>query len=347
MERDKKYRTRPEDAEKNLPSVIATITLGDYVNALSISSTGMARLINLNAGGTELLEERNGSLYIKDDANAVPMVESQIKAIEGRSHVKDIDLGPLRLFYSIILQDYEANGYRDITNKKTVIYLPDLFGAMGTDRYRGEQQIEALLSDILRYNNLYGVITDGNKRPIYYKLINLEVYDSGRNTITLSSPYISHIVQTVIEASKRKDKNGKALLTTGGKPQFYPSHAYLIKTSIYKQRNKAAIENVNIIVGIIARAGNHLANVTAATLVNRNAFLREELEGADSKHRQQVLNRVFRKTWELLWTETYLSDIYDGICLKCKDEIPKYKNLRNEKFEFPHKGKRTHQNEVW
>ena len=128
----------------------------------------------------------------------------------------------------------------------------------------------------------------------------------------------------------------------------------MIDSSLTKERNKAAAENVVILVTLIEQAGGSLPNIKASTLVERNVQLAERLEN-DPQHRAQLLKRVFTKTWELMKTKTKLAERYknlrvsvdknsDGVLLEelnPKDPafIPTVKSLKDLCFYFPNEGK--------
>ena len=81
-------------------------------------------------------------------------------------------------------------------------------------------------------------------------------YDAAKNTISFSSPYLNHIVKTIYNASLVRDKNGNFKKCKSSKQIVSPSHSYLIKSSIAKERNKVAVENVRNIVQLIEQAGS-------------------------------------------------------------------------------------------
>ena len=141
--------------------------------------------------------------------------------------------------------------------------------------------------------------------------------------------------------SVRKDKNGKARLKKSGEPLLLPNHSYLIDGSIAKERNKAAVENVVIIISMIERAGDNIPRIKASTLIEHNPQLQERLENSTNK--RQLLKRTFAKTWELLRSKTRLADVYEGIELpdpKDPAYLPNETELENLVISFPHNGKK-------
>ena len=119
------------------------------------------------------------------------------------------------------------------------------------------------------------------------------------------------------------------------------SHSYLVHSSITKQRNKAAVENVNIIVTLIEQAGDNIPRIKASTIIERNPQLQQRLETV--KNKTDLLKTTFTKTWELLRTETDLLTTYKDIELPDPKDpafIPTAKTVNTLVFKFPHKGKK-------
>ena len=115
----------------------------------------------------------------------------------------------------------------------------------------------------------------------------------------------------------------------------------MIKSSITKERNKAAVENVRIIVQVIEQAGSiGTPHIKASTIVERNEVQKSRL--LKDTHPNRLLARVFKKTWELLRDQTTLLETYDEIKLPDPNDvknIPTPGNLNEIVFSFPHKGK--------
>jgi hypothetical protein len=171
--------------------------------------------------------------------------------------------------------------------------------------------------------------------------MNFEGYDYETNTISFFSPYLNYIVQKIYSASIRCDKKGNQRLNSKGRPTLYPCNSYLIKPSIVSERNKGAVLNVFIIVQLIEQAGNEgTPHIKASTIVERNEALKQRL--SRDKNPSRLLGRVFKKTWELLRSQTTLLEIYDSIVLPDPNDITKIptpSNMHKLVFEFPHNGK--------
>ena len=149
------------------------------------------------------------------------------------------------------------------------------------------------------------------------------------------------VIQTVYKLAIVRKKDGAAKLTRRGDPVRNPTHSFATKTSILKERNKAAVENVLIVVQLIEQCGNQTPHISARTMIERNPQLASRLEKV--KNPTSLLKRTFEATWKLLREQTYLTEWYPGIALPDPADpavIPTVKTLDNMVFTFAHSGKR-------
>lgn len=334
------YRRKADAAGvvKNMPGAIIQPTLSGYQYGLSLYQDGNAYLQPLSS--TDNLQFRDGKLFFKGRLEEVSAAELQnIKTKEG---IEKIDLPLLKSFYSVILTDFE--------NSKKIkplleIYVPDLAAYLGMQRNLNAQDLQGLLQKAQSFHNITGVIREmrsGKLRDSYYMVLNFEYYDEKKNTIAISSPYMNYLIKTIYENAIRKDKQGKPKLKADkATPLTVASHSYLVKPSIATERNKAAVENVFILVTLIEQAGNNTPHIKASTIVERNPQLQQRLEA--SSNARQLLSTCFKKTWELLRKQTYLADYYKNIQLpdaKDPSVIPTPKTLETMVIKIPHDGKR-------
>ena len=150
------------------------------------------------------------------------------------------------------------------------------------------------------------------------------------------------VIKTVYKLAVRQKKNGEPKLTRRGDPVRIPTHSFLVKTSIVKERNKTAVENVMIIVQLIEQCGDQTPHISAKTLIERNPLLEQRM--AQAKNRTTLLKRTFETTWRILREQTYLLDRYVDIALPDPDDpaaIPSVKNVDSIVFSFPHRGKKN------
>ena len=248
----------------------------------------------------------------------------------------------MRIFYSIILDQFQKSKFTEL---KDIIRVPIplLADYLGRKSNYGKQNVNLLLTKVQSFHNVVGVLHGTrNGKPVqsYYQVLNFEYYDEKNNIVAFSSPYMNYLLRTVFNVAVRRDKNGKPKVKKNGDPQFLPNHSYLIDSSITKERNKAAVENVVLIVQLIETAGENIPRIKASTLIERNPQLQERLE--NSTNRRQLLKRTFSKTWELLRSKTHLEEFYEGIELpdpKDPAYLPNETELENLVISFPHNGK--------
>ena len=152
------------------------------------------------------------------------------------------------------------------------------------------------------FQNIIGIMRtykNGKTYESYFPLLVFLGYDDGKNIISFSSPYLYKVVTSIYDASLLRDKRGNIKLNNGRKTEL-ASHSYLIKPEIAKERNKAAVENVFIIVKLIEQTGNNTPNIKASTILERNELLKLKL--STDKTPRTIIQRVFIKTWQLLAT---------------------------------------------
>ena len=281
------------------------------------------------------LEFKNGTLFFK---GGEAVSEAELRDLRTNEGIEDIDLVSLRYYYSILFEQFQRSEYK-VLQDTIEVSVPLLAGRKNPK----ERDIEAVLAKLKSYHNVTGVIKrirNGKPRASLYQVLNFEKYDDKTNTVTFSSPYMNYVIQNIYDLSLRKEK-GKVRVTNSGKPLTLPTHSYLIDESIVRERNKAAAENVIIIVGLIEQAGSNEPHIKASTLLERNVQFAERLKA--TKNPRVILERTFKKTWELLETKTRLKDVYENIQLPSPNDpqfMPTMKTLDQTVFKFPHDGKK-------
>lgn len=337
IEQSKKkgYRTQSKAGNTaKIPEQIAVITNAQYQNALSLFQAGSAYLqpsgINVND-----LEIKGGEIYIKGARHT----KAQLKTTFSDKVPENIDLTFLQLCFSIILANFSATMIEDNSLNLVVnIYYPALARALGNERNTSRKYIELFISKVLDFQNILGIINEEIQPVLLYA-----GEDENRGIVRISSPYLARVISEIYGASIRTDRNGNPKLKKNGEPLMLPSYSYLIKSSLIKERNKNAAENVRIIVALIEQAGDHIPHIRASSIVERNLQLQASLNGLQTADKNKVLKRAFSKTWELLRTQTDIDKVYKNIKLPDPNDpvyLPTYKNLENTVFEFPHEGKK-------
>lgn len=339
----KTYRTRAIAQElgaiTELPNTLAVTTFASYQHSISLFQEGGAYLQPLSS--TDGLKFKRGRMYF-DGAQMREVSEVELQNMKTKEGIADIDLSMLRIFYSIILTRFEASGYTELKEVLTMS-VPTLAEFMGLQSNINKKDIDRIIEKTQSYHNIIGVLNgtrNGRPAQSLFPVLNFEGYNSRNNTIKFSSPYMNYVINTVYKLSIRKSKNGKELLKKNGEPLRVPTHSYLIDSSIVKERNKVAVENVVIIVTLIEQAGNNIPRIKASTIVERNVQLEYRLE--KSKNATQLLRRTFIRTWELLRENTRIKEVYKNIQLpdpKDPAAIPTMSTLNKMVFSFPHEGK--------
>lgn len=333
-------RAKAGDIYKKIPQNLAIPTLREYQHGLSLYQDGKAYLQPLTS--TDGLKFQNGLMYFSgEQMRRVSEVELQnMKTKEG---IENIDLALLRVFYSIILSAFEATNCKTLKPNIT-LFVPDLAEFLGLQRNLNKQDLARVISKTQQFHNIVGVMHEtrnGKPTQSLYQVLNFESYDDKKNTITFSSPYMNHVIETVYNIAIRRDKKGAPRLKSNGEPMRLVSHSYLVKSEISKERNKTAVENVIIITTLIEQAGENVPRIKASTIIERNPQLQQRLENSTNK--RQFLKRTFEKTWELLRTKTRLQEVYKNIQLpdpKDPANIPTVATLESTVFSFPHDGKK-------
>ena len=364
-ESEKKYRTKSAahkaGAAVKLPTSLAVPTFKPYQFAMSLyqDKEGNAYLQPLS--DTENLIFENGRMYFNDNERTRELTEVELQRIKTKEGIEDINLSLLRQFYSLIYFFFEQSGYREPQDKIT-IYLPRIAENLGWKPNFSKKNIDELLNRVQSFHNIVGVYHTKNKAgkdvESYFPVLNFEGYDAKENSISFSSPYMNFIIKRIYKGAIQRDKKGEPKLKKHSSQYLLEAnHSFLIDSSIGVERNKAAVENVVQIVQLIEQAGNSLPNIGASTLIERNPQLQERLENSTNK--QQLLKRVFSKTWELLRDKTELIKTYAGIAITIDKEklsdatplaeidpknpalLPNMFTLDSTVFYFPHNGKKS------
>ena len=335
------YRTKAKAAKEGAiteaPKNLITPTLNGYQYSMSLySDAGGAYLQNFKS--MEGLTFKDGKLFFNRINQ--PELEAKLKDLRTKQDIENIDLTALRFYYSILFDQFQRSGYK-LLQDYIIVSVPLLTGRNNPT----QADIDAAITKLQSYHNVMGVIEGrtpaGAQAASYYQVLNFEYYDKDHNIVAFSSPYMNYVIDTIYKISKRKTKDGRPKLKKNGEPLLLPNHSYLIDSSIVKERNKGAVENVIILVALIERAGDNIPRIKASTLIERNVQLAKRLE--EAKNPRTLLKTTFTKTWELLRTKTRLEETYKNIKLPDPADpafMPTMKTLDKVVFTFPHDGKK-------
>ena len=346
---DKKLRTaeRAGTIQEIYSNRLAIPTAKEYLNACSLLERGSAYMRQINMDG---LTFNNGKLYFKD-YRAREVSEMELQDLKTKENIEKINLPFLQFLYTILFKEWEksiqdqANGKPGEIPPVSKFYLPDILKARGVSSNAGQTSINAIKNDISALHNVVGVLkVKGYKNPSYYPVLLFEGYDTATNTISISSPYLLHVVKEIYSFSVRRTKEGEPRLRKDGTPQRIAVNSYLIHSDITKERNKAAVQNVFLLVQSIENRGGERGklnefSISAESLIERNPLLKYQLT---KKNPAQTLKRCFVKTWELLEAETDLKEKYINIKLpdpRNPADIPTLKGLSDHVIKITHYGK--------
>lgn len=337
----KEYRTKKTagDTIDSLPKSLAIITNNQYKGGLGLNQTGEAYLYPL--ASTNGLSYNGKNLFFE----GLPASEVKLREINKDKNVAIdyIDLPLLRMFYSIILADFQTNARKfGVVNETVVIYVPELAALLGKGRNISKNDINSIIDRTASFQTIYGILKD-SKRPngigTAVPLLVWLGYDEEVNTIKFASPYMTELIKRIYNVSIRKDRRGIPKLKKNGDPLLDVSHSYLVKSSIVKERNKRAAEIVIIVVTTIEQAGNNIPHLKASTIIERVPQLQNAIDMTRTpSNKNMLLKRAFSKAWELLNTQTTLKEKYPNIILPDAENpknIPTIATL-DMVFRFPH-----------
>ena len=351
----KSYRTKAI-AEKNsdltpCPERLAVPTLPNYENSISLHQEGKAYMQYLTIS-TDSLKFENGEMFFEGALEPISTVE--LKNMVTNEGIEKIDIPLLTALYNVILAKYherlkQGETLKNVTSQVTSVYAPDFANYLGIT-LKGEDgglhktDVRNIMEKTSKFHNIIGIMhitRNGRPDKSYFPVLNFAGYNAEDNTISFFSPYLIYVVRKIFSEAIIKDKKGLPKLRRNGLPMLEANHSFLIKPSIVAERNKAAVENVMIIIKVIEQAGNDgTPHIKASTIVERNEVLKLRL--SKDTHPFRLLERVFKRTLELLREETTLQETYQDIELpdpNDKKNIPTPSSLDKVVFEFPHKGK--------
>lgn len=308
---------------------IAIPTLANFANAVTLNENGSAYMRQIKMDG---LTFENGMLYFENEA-AHAISEAKLQDLKTKENIQSINLPFLQFYYSHLYGKWEADiqkhseGKPGGINPVTTFYFPDLAKARGLAPNAGKDSLEAMKKDIASFHNIVGVIkVEGHATPSYFPVLTFQGYDAEKNTISISSPYLLHVVRTVYNAAIRRDKKGAPRLKGNGTPELKAANSHLVDLSILKERDKIAVQNVFLIVQGIERCDpgkvykedgvekrRPAYTISAQTIIERNPQFEEQLE--TNQNKREVLKRRFKKTWELLRSKTHLLEKYPDMVL--------------------------------
>lgn len=286
------------------------------------------------------LKYENSTLYYK----GFPATQPELSPLftTEKENIKNFNLSLLKALYGIILTEVFASLSEDRGNGRTIIfYYPDFARKIGKSPNIGKSDVKEFIKNIRHFESVIGIIKDNANNSGIFPVLIFKGYDTTKNTISITSPYMERIAQNIYTLSIRRNRNGSTLLKKNGEPQLLPTYSYLIGMDIVKEKNRIAVEIVCIIVVLIEQAGNNTPHIRARTIVDRIPLLHKSLENQTTGNKNNQLKRAFIKAWQLLRDKTSLAKVYKDIQLpdpQNASTIPTASSL-DMVLKFPHEGK--------
>ena len=349
----RKNRTRKQAANQGaiteMPKRLALITLPPYQNAMTPIEDKTAHLQPLIQSFAEVLQKNYDTMQAQGEIDSIPFVQYYDNSPQA---VSNLDLTTLRAIYSVFLSNAQkmAENPDDFIRRATspgfdkesvTLYIPEFLRMTGLTPNHNRSNENAVLSKIASYAPIYGVLEEksgGRTYRNHYPVLQLVKHNEARNTVEIMSPYFHALIAKIVQASVKKDSHDKPKLRKNGKPFTLPTHSYLVKAEIVKERNQRAAEIVCVVVTLIAQCGDGgTPHIKAQTIVDRCPDLKNTLENEKtSSGKSRVLRRAFAKAWQLLETKTELRSHYKNI--QFPTAVPTSSTL-DMVIEFPHEGK--------
>lgn len=338
----REYRTKAKAKEQGAiteaPKSLITPTYKNYQYSMSLYQDGNAYLQPMES--VEGLKFERGKLYFVGQRMR-EVSEAELRDLRTKKGIQEIDLSALQYCYSILYDQFQRSGYKLVQDY--IVVSVSLLAGRNNPK---DEDVNAVIRKIQSYHNIMGVIKTetptGKIAESYYQVLNFEYYDKSHNIIAFSSPYMNYVIKKLFDLSINRGNNKKVTRKKLRETNIAPTHSYLIDSSIVRERNKGAVENVIILVALIEQAGQNIPRIKASTLIERNVQLAERL--ATSRNPRALLKTTFTKTWEILRTKTRLQEVYQDIELPDPKDpafIPTMATLDKVVFTFPHKGKKN------
>lgn len=338
----REYRTKAKAKEQGAiteaPKSLITPTYKNYQYSMSLYQDGNAYLQPMES--VEGLKFERGKLYFVGQRMR-EVSEAELRDLRTKKGIQEIDLSALQYCYSILYDQFQRSGYKLVQDY--IVVSVSLLAGRNNPK---DEDVNAVIRKIQSYHNIMGVIKTetptGKIAESYYQVLNFEYYDKSHNIIAFSSPYMNYVIKKLFDLSINRGNNKKVTRKKRRETNIAPTHSYLIDSSIVRERNKGAVENVIILVALIEQAGKNIPRIKASTLIERNVQLAERL--ATSRNPRALLKTTFTKTWELLRTKTRLQEVYQDIELPDPKDpafIPTMATLDKVVFTFQHKGKKN------
>ena len=279
-------RAQEAGAITDLPNRLAIPTIKGYQNSMTTIDDPKAHLQPIREDLAQNLQFEDGRLVVKDTylQGGKPTVKrrdvyrTDLSGDYDKSPktLSSLDTPVLMALYSIILDDVRKTS-RTTAEIETAmkdpqylghsvkIYLPDFLKMLGYSPNISKNMEDYIIGKVAGYNSILGLLEEKENGRIYqskYPVMVFLGYDAKNNTMHFASPYFNALIMKITESSIQRDKQNRPKLKNNGEPFMKPSHSYLIKSSIAKERNQKAIEIVCVITALIEQAGNNTPHIS-------------------------------------------------------------------------------------
>lgn len=293
----------------------------------------------------------NGRITLTSPDEAIQAYGHILKTGQDTS-VTSVDSELLATLYTIIydelapeLMNSRMPNYNDTLNFGVTVAVNDIGDVMFAKHVgKGytEKEIASIIARIRAFENTLGILASkeypGEIAGIYPGL-QWRGYNRENKTISFGSPFLSMLAYQVFTEARKLDANGKARVTRSGAPILSgPVNSALVKSTINREKNKRAAVMVRIICNVIETNETTLEpSISALTIIKRVDGFMDYLENTAPSNRARCIHSTFAKAFELLRTQTYLTDVYKNIRLPNPDDYPRWSDLK-KRYYFPHKG---------
>lgn len=330
-----KRKQAEETAITALPDNVALITAKHHAHAFTPVKNPTAYIQQLQADyiDTLIFDNETGRIQFKGENFHE---EVTLQKLSTRQAVKELDLPLLRSLYTVIYNNAEM-----IRGGEVSVYVPTLCRHLDIDIQTGKPA--ELFKKIIAFKDVVGVMGKS-----FYKMLEFSSYENETNIITFSSPYMNKILRALQNNPSYKVQIGK----TGG--FLKPAYSFLIHGSIYKERNKPAIEIAISLVTLLQQRGeakrftkkdkkvaverlpDTTAHIKFSTLIKGIPLLAQTIqEQGTTADKNRIIKRAFTGGFELLRTQTNVYRYF--LNLKIPDYVPTTTQL-NRNLDITHDG---------
>lgn len=317
-----------------------SITDKDFQYALTTLKNNVAYILPLASPLDENIQIANGYIYIDKEE-----VEKQVKG-----NIQDLDMPLFKRFFSAVYKSYI-----DIDNYTTTVYFPTFCREAGLNPYKpdpADEDNKSKRTDLLRkmepFKNCIGVL-NGEQ---FYKVYDIIGFDQESQTLTFATPYMNQVILSIAQS-----KNRDLLDRKGKKIGEIPGYVELIHADIATERNKSAVEILEILIVVLVNRGLIpdrklplkkrtakddsviTCNIKIKTIIDRAPTLKDKLSNCrGTSNRNDILRRAFKSAYQLIDTHTDLKKVYKDFSIT--EVIPTSTTL-NSQVVISHYGKTT------